>query len=86
MKTDLRNISEFPIVLTVEDVAKIMNISRVTAYNLVHSEGFPCKHIGRRLIIAREAFFNWLNSTNVYSTAAALMIKPEKANEDTSNI
>lgn len=64
MKTDIKNITEFPLVLRVEDVAKIMDISRVSAYNLVHSQGFPCKFIGRRMVIPRDAFFNWLNSTN----------------------
>lgn len=61
MKTEIKNILEFPIVLKVDDVGKIMEISRVTAYNLVHSEGFPCKFIGRRLVIPRDAFFKWLN-------------------------
>lgn len=61
MKTDIKNIFQFPIVLKVDDVGRIMEISRVTAYNLVHSEGFPCKYVGRRLVIPRDAFFKWLN-------------------------
>lgn len=65
MKTAIKNITEFPLVLKVEDVAKVMEISRVTAYNLVHSEGFPCKFIGRRLVIPRDAFFKWLNGFEV---------------------
>ena len=72
MKTAIKNINEFPIVLCVEDVAKIMNISRVTAYNLVHSEGFPYKQAGRRITIPRDAFYNWLNGINNYPNAIEL--------------
>lgn len=61
MNTDIKDITKFPLVLSVDDVAQIMTISRVTAYNLAHSEGFPCKQIGRRMVIPRDAFFYWLN-------------------------
>ena len=61
MKTEIKNITDFPLVLRVDDVAKIMGLSRVTAYNLVHSEGFPCKFVGRRITVPRDTFFNWLN-------------------------
>ena len=64
MKTDIKTVAELPLVLSVEDVAKIMNISRTTAYELAHSEGFPCKLIGRRMTIPRDAFFKWLNGTD----------------------
>jgi hypothetical protein len=64
MKTDINNINELPFVIRVDDVARIMDISRVAAYNLVHSEGFPCKFIGRRIAVPRDAFFKWLNSND----------------------
>lgn len=64
MNTDIKDISKFPLALSVDDVARIMAISRVTAYNLAHSEGFPCKQIGRRMVIPRDAFFFWLNGFN----------------------
>ena len=69
MKTNIKEISEFPLVLSVEDVAKIMNISRVTAYELAHSEGFPCKLIGKRIIIPRDTFYCWLKGINIDSSA-----------------
>jgi len=61
MNTNINDITKFPLVLSVDDVARIMSISRVKAYNLAHSEGFPCKQIGRRMVIPRDAFFHWLN-------------------------
>ena len=65
MKTPMTNIQEFPLVLSVEDVARIMNIGRVRAYELVHTQGFPCKLIGKRFCIPRDRFFNWLNAEDI---------------------
>lgn len=65
MKTEIKEITQFPLVLQVEDVAAIMNISRVSAYSLVHSEGFPCKIVGRRITIPRDRFYKWLNNDDL---------------------
>jgi excisionase family DNA binding protein len=51
-----------PLVLKVEDVAKVMNIARGTAYELVHALGFPAVRIGRCIRVPREAFLQWLDS------------------------
>ncbi|MGG2059675.1 helix-turn-helix domain-containing protein [Priestia megaterium] len=51
-----------PITLRVEEVAKIMRISKTVAYELVKSEMFPSIKIGRRIVIPRDAFLNWLNN------------------------
>lgn len=64
MNTDIKDITKFPLVLSVDDVGRIMKIGRVKAYSLVHSEGFPCMQIDRRIVIPRDAFFNWLNGFN----------------------
>jgi hypothetical protein len=62
---EINDISKLPLVLSVIDVARIMNISRILAYNLAHSNGFPCKQVGKRLIIPRDSFFRWLNGFEV---------------------
>jgi excisionase family DNA binding protein len=51
-----------PLVLNVEEVAKIMHVSRQTAYELVHSQGFPAVRVGRCIRVPREAFLTWLNA------------------------
>ncbi len=59
----VREINELPTVLTVADVQKIMGISRVTAYELVNTEGFPSFRIGSkggRIVIPRDSFMRWL--------------------------
>lgn len=46
--------------LNVVEVAKMLGISRQSAYNLAKSEGFPSVRVGRRLVIPRDAFLLWL--------------------------
>ncbi len=51
---------KLPLTLKVEEVASILGISRGGAFNLVKSRGFPSIRIGRRIVIPKEAFFNWM--------------------------
>ena len=55
-----------PDIMNVEDIAKILGISRVTAYGIVHSKGFPLLKVGRKLKIPKIAFIRWIekNSAN----------------------
>lgn len=47
-------------VLTIPEIAHILRIGRVAAYELAHSRGFPAIRIGRTIRVPREAFFIWL--------------------------
>lgn len=46
--------------MTVEEMGKQLGVSRVLAYQLANSEGFPAVRIGRRLVIPVAAFDKWL--------------------------
>lgn len=46
--------------ITVEEMGKRLSISRVTAYALAHSEGFPTVTLGRRLLIPLAGLVKWL--------------------------
>ena len=61
-KTNYTSANDLPLCLKVSDVAAVMSISPVTAYNLVKSEGFPRIKLGRRIVIPKDAFFNWLHN------------------------
>lgn len=56
-----KNIDDLPITLTVTDVANILGISRNNAYALSNSKDFPVIQIGKRKIIPKRAFEDWLN-------------------------
>lgn len=45
---------------SVDEIAECLGISRPSAYELVHSAGFPVISVGRRLLIPVAAFDRWL--------------------------
>ena len=60
---NITNIENLPLNLKVSDVARVLGISKNSAYDLCHSKGFPCIRVGkRRLIIPRPAFQKWLEN------------------------
>ena len=56
------NFDSLPITLSVRDVANVLGISRVGAYNLCHSKGFPSMRIGKRILVSKDRFIEWLES------------------------
>jgi len=51
--------------LKVPDIASILGISRASAYELANSNGFPRIVMGKRLIIPRRAFMEWMEANTV---------------------
>lgn len=50
-----------PIVLQAKDVQAILGISKGKAYELMNSVDFPTIFIGKRMVVPKDAFFDWLN-------------------------
>lgn len=59
-KKRLKNYEEIPLVLDVADIQQIMGISRTSAYELVHTPGFPAFRRGRLIKISKKVFFDWM--------------------------
>ena len=59
--TNFNCIGDLPITLSVEDVASYLGISRVGAYTLCHLKGFPSMRIGKRILIPRDRFLEWID-------------------------
>ena len=49
-----------PLVLDMKEMQKVLGISRTTAYQRVHEEGFPAFRSGNRIKISKEALFEWM--------------------------
>ncbi len=60
MKRLYHSYDDLPVTLNVQDVAIVLGISRVNAYNLCHSVGFPVIRIGKRILIPKHRFIGWL--------------------------
>jgi excisionase family DNA binding protein len=56
---DSINIGDYPLTLRVEDVQKILRLSKASTYELTKQKGFPSIRVGRRILIPRDAFFKW---------------------------
>ena len=54
-----REIQDLPLVMTPEDIAKVLQISRNTAYEVVHRVDFPVFKIGKQYRVNREHFIEW---------------------------
>lgn len=45
--------------INVSEMARLLSIAKVTAYQLTKLKGFPCFYIGKRIIIPLQAFNKW---------------------------
>ncbi len=67
MKKIYTDIEQLPTSLNAKEVAAFLGISEISARNLMHSKGFPTIRIGKRMIVSKNKFLEWidLNSNNV---------------------
>lgn len=45
--------------MSVDELARMLSIAKVTAYQLIKTSGFPCFYIGKRIIIPLQSFHKW---------------------------
>ena len=55
------SLEELPLMMNMADVAAVLGISRAGAYKLAHSADFPSIQIGKRIVVSREKFLEWLD-------------------------
>lgn len=55
------SLEQLPLALTAEDISRILGVSKYNAYCLMRSEGFPMMRMGRRLLVQKSQFIEWLN-------------------------
>ena len=61
MTQTYKTYEDLPLTLNPTDVAVALGISRVNAYNLCHSVGFPAIRLGKRILVPRDRFLDWLD-------------------------
>ncbi len=61
-KLKFMQVEDLPLVLTPMDIAAVLGISRNTAYEVIHSKGFPVIKIGRQYRVSSELFIRWLHA------------------------
>jgi excisionase family DNA binding protein len=61
MKRAVKETSSERLTYTVPEVASLLGINVITAYELAKRENFPAIRIGRRVVIPKAAFERWLD-------------------------
>ena len=56
------SIKNKPEMLSANDLLEIFPISRSGIYDLLREPGFPCIHLGRHIIVPRDAMIDWLEN------------------------
>lgn len=55
----------YPDVLNVSDIQKILGIGRKQAYELVHSGNFHVINIGKRIKVSKKVLINWIEGESI---------------------
>ena len=49
-------------ILTVKDIAELLQVSTTHVYNIMNLTGFPVIHVGRRKLVKYEDLMKWLET------------------------
>lgn len=55
-----KSYDELPLMLSVQEIAKVLGIADSSAYELMHSKDFPFIKIGSRMVVPKEKFREWV--------------------------
>ena len=55
------SLEELPLMMNMTDVAAALGIYRAGVYKLAHDSYFPAFQIGKRIVVSREKFLEWLD-------------------------
>ena len=61
-KSAYKNYDELPLVLNAKEVSKVLGLSLAGTYELMRQKDFPAKRIGKRIIVPRDEFLEWLKT------------------------
>lgn len=59
------NFNDFPDIMTVRDLKKLLGIGINKAYELTKYKGFPAIHIGRKIIIPKKQLIQWIENQTI---------------------
>ena len=59
-KSTITNTDDLPLVLTISDLSKILDVGKNTAYDLVRSGAIKSVRVGRQIRVPKSAFLEFL--------------------------
>jgi len=61
---EFKSNDELPLTMNARDIAGYLNISLSCAYQVMNSRDFPVLKIGKRRIVTKEHFLEWIQNAN----------------------
>ena len=61
METTYTSYNQLPLSLNANDIAAVLGISRANAYTLMRAKDFPTIFIGKRMVVYRDKFIQWMD-------------------------
>ena len=58
--SSIKNFDELPLFLNAETVAKVLEVSPSSGYELLHEKDFPALKISNRIVVPKEKFIAWV--------------------------
>jgi hypothetical protein len=55
------SLDQVPLSLNADELAKVLHVSPPVAYELMRTEGFPTLYIGKRMIVFKPKFLEWID-------------------------
>ena len=59
-ESSYRSYDELPLFLNAATVAKVLDVSPSSGYELMHEPDFPVLKVGSRLVVPKEKFVEWV--------------------------
>lgn len=60
MTSTIKSFDELPVMLHANHVKQVLGLSTGKAYELMHSKDFPTQYFGRRVMVLKTDFIEWL--------------------------
>ena len=60
MTAEIITYEQLPLTLKADQIAAVLGISRANAYTLLRREDFPTLRIGKRMLVPRDRFIQWI--------------------------
>ena len=54
-----KSYDDLPLFLNANLVAEVLGVSISTAYEVMHTPGFPVLRVGSRMVVPKEKFIKW---------------------------
>lgn len=58
-KCNVKSYDELPYFINARQLADVLGISISSCYELMHSDGFPTIHIGKRMVVQKDKLLEW---------------------------